>query len=93
MKLNKSTLKKLIKESLDEMSLHVPAQQDMELVDRVTRGMIESAVSGAEDYLITRQFATKILAQHHIDNLDEAFAELGDNEIYKVSELFGWLGY
>ena len=93
MKLDKSTLKKLIKESMEEMSLHVPAKEGMELVDQVTHAMIESAIRGEEDYLITRQFATEILNKHHIDNLDEAFAELGDSEVYKVSELFGWLGY
>ena len=91
MKLDKQTLKTLIKESLDEMSF--VASSSLPMVDEVTQEMIESAVSGEEDFLISRSFATQILKQHQIDDLGEAFAELGDSEVYKVSELFGWLGY
>jgi hypothetical protein len=96
MKLDKSTLKSLIKESIEEMSLNVPMEPQAEqlpLVTRVDSEMIKAAILGEEDYLISRKFAAKILGKHHVDNLDEAFAELGDSDTYKVSELFGWLGY
>lgn len=89
MKLNKETLKTLIKESLEEMS---HGGQEPEMVTHVSQEMIENAILHGEDYLVSADFAAQILQQHSTP-VDEAFAELGDKPAYTVSELFGWLGY
>jgi len=88
MKLNKETLKALIKESLEEMS----HDGGLEMVDHVTQEMIRAAVTGEEDYLVSRNFAAKILDQHSV-RFAEAADEIGDKPSYTVSELFSWLGY
>lgn len=86
MKITKSYLKSLIKESLEEM------HSDQQPVEQVTMQMIEDAVSGMEDYVIRAKFAREIVDKHHIP-FEEVTAELGDKPTYKVSELFKWLGY
>ena len=88
MKLNKEKLKTFIKESLEEMS----HGRNLELVDRVTQDMIEGAILRGEDYLISRNFAAKIVGQHQA-SFEDAIDELGDKPEFTVSELFGWLGY
>lgn len=92
MKLDKTTLKRLIKESIEEMSINVPVVKKQPLVDQVTQQMIEDAINGNEDYLISRNFAAEIAEQHSVP-FREVEDELGRKPNYKVSELFGWLGY
>lgn len=86
MKITKSYLKSLIKESLEEM------KDDQHPVEQVTMDMIDSAIRGIEDYIIRAKFAREIVDKHHI-SFEEVVAELGDKPTYKVSELFKWLGY
>jgi hypothetical protein len=86
MKITKNYLKSLIKESLEEM------KGEQTPVEQVTTQMIEDAVSGMKEYVIRAKFAREIVDQHHIP-FEEVTAELGDKPTYKVSELFGWLGY
>jgi hypothetical protein len=92
MKLDKPTLKKLIKESLEEMSLQLPTQQGLEVTDYVDQEMIESALStnprSKKDYLIPYALAIKIARKHRVYE-SEVIQELGQKDFYKVSELFG----
>lgn len=86
MKITKSYLKSLIKESIEDMKdIQAPVEQ-------VTMEMIEDAVSGREDYVIRAKFAREIADKHHTP-FEEVTAELGDKPTYKVSELFKWLGH
>ena len=91
MKLDKTILKKLIKESIEDFMLEQPKEkQKLDVVSFLNQEMIEDAVRNIKDYLVSKKFAFKIARKHSVGEL-EVIEELGNKDFYKVSELFGKL--
>lgn len=85
MKVTKNYIKRLVKESIDEY-------REPDFVHQVTFDMIEDAVRHRAEYIVSKKFALEIIEKHYLSP-EELFSELGEHDSYKVSELFGWLGY
>lgn len=47
----------------------------------------------AENTAITRKDALRLLARHHIDDVDEFFHDLGECDIYQAQAVLRCLGY
>jgi len=93
MKLNKETLKTLIKESLEE--INYKKQRLAHSVGNVmsdVEGREQAMLGTGPDQPLTVEQTKEIVRLHHL-YFEDLVADLGQKDSYKISEVFGWLGY
>ena len=47
----------------------------------------------AKGIIITRERALQEIRNHHLENLEEFFEDLGDKKEYHAQDVLNWLGY
>lgn len=93
MKLDKQLLKKLIKESLEEISDR-PLKVSRATADVMSdvEGREQAMLGTGPDQPLTIEQTKEIVRLHHL-YFEDLVADLGQKDSYKISELFTWLGY
>lgn len=93
MKVTKSYIKSLIKESLEEISYEKRRlQHSVGNIMRDVEGREQAMLGTGPDEPLTVEQTKEIVRLHHLD-FEDLVADLGKKEFYKISELFTWLGY
>jgi hypothetical protein len=93
MKLTKPYLKSIIKESLEEIGYKQRGlSQSVANIMGDVEGREQAMLGKGRDEPLSIEQTKEILRLHHVD-FEDLVEDLGEKGSYKISELFGWLGY